>query len=189
MPTQLDDVEQDLPGTEIDMSVDSLPGVSVPQDVILALEHDLCETRSPLVTVTPADPNVRVRVMGVAEVDNSSDSATVPASSGVVKEAQGSRCLVLVSGARSDAVPTDFRNANRFGEVPDGEANIPGHGRCVVLVPQDRDGTPQSIQDERIEDDALSVGRPEEFNLESDEHGERHSEADTESLPGDGRQQ
>ena len=55
-----------------------------------------------------------------------------------------------------------------------------------MLVPQDRDGTPQSIQDLRTEDDASSVGRPEEFNLESDEHGERHSEADTESLPGDG---
>ena len=38
VPTQLDDVEQDLavPGTEIDMSVNSLQGVSVPQDVILA---------------------------------------------------------------------------------------------------------------------------------------------------------
>ena len=82
--TQLDDVGQDLAvsGTEIDMSVDSLQGVSVPQDVILALEEDLCGhlcgSRSPLVTVTPADPNVRARVMGVAEVDNSSDSATVP---------------------------------------------------------------------------------------------------------------
>ena len=108
--------------------------------------HDLCGhhcgSRSPVVTVTPADPNVRARVMGVAEVDNSSDSATVPASSGAVREAQGSRRLVLVSGARSDAVPTDFRNANQFGEVADGEANIPGlHRRRVVLVPQDRDGT------------------------------------------------
>ena len=69
----------------------------------------------------------------------------------------------------------------------DGEANIPRlHGRRVVLVPQDSDGTPQSIQDVRTEEDASSVGRPEEFHFESDEHGERHSEADTESLPGDG---
>ena len=129
MPTLLGDVEQDLavPGSEIDMSVgDSLQ--SVPQDVILALEHDghHCGSRSPLVTVTPTDPNVRARVMGVAEVDNSSDSATVPASSGAVREAQGCRRLVLVSGARSDAVPTDFRSGNRFAEVADGEANIPG---------------------------------------------------------------
>ena len=82
-----------------------------------------------------------------------------------------------------------FGSGNRFAEVADrdGEAHIPGlHGRRVVLVPQDRDGTPQSIQDVRTEDDASPVGRPEEFNLESDEHGERHSEADTESLPGDG---
>ena len=31
-----------------------------------------------------------------------------------------------------------------------------------------------------------ATAQPEEFNFESDEHGERHSEADTESLPGDG---
>ena len=196
VPTLLDDVEQDLavPSTEIDMTVgDSLQGVSVPQDVIHALEHDLCGhrcgSRSPLVTVTPADPNARARVLGVADVDNlSSDSFTLPASSGAVREAQGFRRLVLVSGARSDAVPIDFRSGNRFAAVADrdGEANIPGlHGRRVVLVPQDSDGTPQSIQDVRTEN-ASSVGRPEEFNFESDEHGEKHSEADTESLPGDG---
>ena len=53
---------------------DSLQGVSVPQDVIHALEHDLCGhhcgSRSPFVTVTPANPNARARVTGVAEVDN-----------------------------------------------------------------------------------------------------------------------
>ena len=31
-----------------------------------------------------------------------------------------------------------------------------------------------------------ATAQPEELNFESDEHGERHSEADTESLPGDG---
>ena len=52
---------------------DSLQGVSVPQDVIHALEHNLsgyhCGSRLPLVIVTPADPNARAGVMGVAEVD------------------------------------------------------------------------------------------------------------------------
>ena len=85
--------------------------------------------------------------MGVVEV-NSSDSATVPASSGAVREAQGSGVWCW-----------DFRSGNRFAAVADrdGEANIPGlHGRRVVLVPRDRDGTPQSIQDVRT-DDASSV--------------------------------
>ena len=51
-------------------------------------------------------------------------------------------------------------------ESLDREANILGlHGRRVVLVPQDSDGTPQSIQDVRTEDDASLVVRPEEFNL------------------------
>ena len=61
VPTLLDDVEQDLTFvcTEIDMTVgDSLQGVSVPQDVIHALEHDL------FVTVAPADPNAPARVVG-----------------------------------------------------------------------------------------------------------------------------
>ena len=80
---------------------------------------------------------------------------------------------MLVISAHSDAVPADFRSGNRFAAVADsdGETNIPGlHGRRVVLVPQDSDGTPQSIQDVRTED-ASSVGRPKEFNFESDEHG------------------
>ena len=41
------------------------------------------------------------------------------------------------------------------------ESNIFGlHGRRVVSVPQDIDGTPQSIQDVRTEDDASFVVRP-----------------------------
>ena len=103
LPTLLDDVEQDLavPGTEIDMSVrDSLQGVSVPQDVILALEHDLCGhhcgRRSPLVT-----PNVRARVLGVAEVDQfklfrhcASEFRRSQGGTGIPASGIGARCTV-----------------------------------------------------------------------------------------------
>ena len=164
VPTQLGDVEQDLavPGTEIDMSVDSLPGVSV------ALEHDLCGhhcgSHSPLVTVTPADPNVRARVMGVVEVDNSSDSATVPTSSGAVRRHRDPGVWYWCQVRGLMQFPQIFEmqiDLERWQTV-----RHPRVARTACRVgATGQDGTPQSIQDERTEDDASSVGRPEEFNL------------------------
>ena len=74
-----------------------------------------------------ADPNARACVMGVAEV----------------REAQGFPRPVLVTGARSDAIPIDFRSGNRFAAVADrdGEVNIPGFARTAGF---DECETPQS---------------------------------------------
>ena len=106
----------------------------VSPDVVEALEQDL--VRAPWGKPFSCRSEC-ASVMAVAEVDNlSSDSATLPASSGAVREAQGFRRPELVSGARSDAVPIDFRSGNRFAAVADrdGEANIPGlHGHQDLM--------------------------------------------------------
>ena len=125
-------------------------GSSVPHDVIEALEHDLCGnlhgSQSPLVTVAPADPNTLARVMGVAEVDNSSGvSATVPASSGadlMPTQWESGAEFSLVRDSGFTPWEDDARNRESEGESIIGQSV--GPSRRLVLVGGNSESTSAS---------------------------------------------
>ena len=121
VPTLLDEQDSAVPYTEIDMTVgDSLQGVSVPREVIRALEEDLCclPRASRRVVLAPQSPEGTPQSVhdrrdpvsptgGQAELSAPSVYAppTIPASSGAVRR------LVLVHNSqdvRSIAPVTDM---------------------------------------------------------------------------------